>query len=68
MKNNSPATKAPLARRLEHVLRGMQDDIRRLQNSKVVQIGQWRIEEQSGELVAFHTGTQKRIVLGTEEK
>jgi len=65
--NTPPAGKAPLARRLEHILRGMQDDIRRLQHSTVVQVGNWRLEEHGDGLVAIHTGTQKRVVLATEE-
>jgi hypothetical protein len=64
----SPAGKAPLARRIEYVLREMQDSIRRLEHRTTVQIGHWRIEEHAGELIAFHTGTEKRVVLATKEK
>lgn len=66
--STSPAGKAPVARRIEFIFRDMQDRIRRLEHRTTVQIGHWRIEEEAGELVAFHTGTKKRVVLATEEK
>lgn len=68
MTQNSPAGKAPMARRFEVMLRTLMDDVRRLEHRTTVQVGKWRLEEEAGELVAFHTDTEKRVVLATKEK
>lgn len=57
-----------MAQRINYILREMQDRIRRLEHRTTVQVGYWRIEDVAGELVAFNTITEKRVVIATKEK